>query len=274
MKKIHLVAIDPQMDFCTPAGTYKGVNTGALYVPGADEDMKRLAGFVRRLRDKLADIHITLDSHHLMDVAHPLFWKNAKGEHPAPFSLIQLADLKQGIWTTTVPSFYPRMEKYVEALSTAGRYPLVIWPPHCLIGTPGASVVPELMEAVQDWAANRKATIDFVTKGSNIYTEHYSAVRAEVPDPKDPTTQLNTDFVNTIEQADEVVWSGEAYYHCLFNTMRDTFDAFGTDAIKKMVVLTDATSPVPGQNDATAIQWFKDAQQKGLRLTTTKDYLY
>ena len=33
--KLHLVAIDPQNDFCSPHGS--------LYVPGAEEDMKRLA---------------------------------------------------------------------------------------------------------------------------------------------------------------------------------------------------------------------------------------
>ena len=43
MRSIHLLAIDPQNDFCDPSGS--------LYVPGADEDTKRLAGFVTKAKD-------------------------------------------------------------------------------------------------------------------------------------------------------------------------------------------------------------------------------
>jgi hypothetical protein len=46
-----------------------------------------------------------------------------------------------------------------------------------------------------------------VTKGSNMFTEHY-AVFADVPDPKDPSTQLNTPF---IEEADVIIFSGERH---------------------------------------------------------------
>ena len=45
--KIHLLVIDPQNDFCDP--------NGSLFVPGADEDIKRLAEMVHRLKDKLDD---------------------------------------------------------------------------------------------------------------------------------------------------------------------------------------------------------------------------
>jgi nicotinamidase-related amidase len=39
--KLHLVVIDPQYDFCDP--------NGSLFVPEADNDMKRLAVMVERL---------------------------------------------------------------------------------------------------------------------------------------------------------------------------------------------------------------------------------
>ena len=41
-KKVHLLVIDPQNDFCDP--------NGALCVAGADGDMKRLADMVIELR--------------------------------------------------------------------------------------------------------------------------------------------------------------------------------------------------------------------------------
>jgi nicotinamidase/pyrazinamidase len=272
MQNLHLVIIDPQMDFCTPDKTYGGVKTGALYVPGADEDMKRLATLVRRLSPKLSDIHVTIDSHHLMDVAHPAFWKNSKGEHPTPFTIIVADDVRNGVWVPVLPSARQRMLDYVVALEAGKRYPLMIWPPHCLIGTPGQAVVPDLMDAINAWAENRHGQVDFVTKGSNIWTEHYSAVRAEVPDPTDPSTQLNVDFIRTIEDADLVVWAGEASSHCVANTMRDTFNAFGADAIKKMVLLTDAISAVPNCNGMYD-SFLQEFTAKGMRTATTADFL-
>jgi nicotinamidase/pyrazinamidase len=207
LTKIHVVIVDPQMDFCTPNGTYN-IPTGMLFVPGADQDMKRLAAFVHRVNQKIADIHVTLDSHHLLDVAHPLFWKNSKGQNPAPFTVISVSDIEHGVWTPSIPSLQQRMLAYIRALEKGGRYPLCIWPPHCLIGTPGQAVVPELMDALNEWATLKHATIDFITKGSNPFTEHYSAIRAEVPDPSDPTTHSNRAFIQTLEDADVVLCHG------------------------------------------------------------------
>ena len=90
-KSVHLVVIDPQVDFCDPRG--------ALYVKGAENDMTRLARMVGRLSSKLDDIHVTLDSHRLIDVAHPIFWKDSTGRSPAPFTIITAKDVENGRWT-------------------------------------------------------------------------------------------------------------------------------------------------------------------------------
>ena len=265
IKTVHLLAIDPQVDFCDPKG--------ALYVTGAEQDMSRLAAMVRRLWDKLDDIHITLDSHHVVDVAHPVMWKDGKGKHPAPFTIIAAADVRDGVWTPTLPGLTKRMIAYVQALEKGGRYPLCIWPPHCLIGSAGYALVPELFEAVSIWEREQFGVVDYVSKGSNIYTEHYSAVKAEVPDPEDPTTQLNTRLVQTLQDADLVAIAGEAGSHCLANTTRDIADAFGDDSyVKKLVLLKDATSPVPGfekfQDD-----FIKEMTARGMQISTTVDFL-
>lgn len=271
-QNVQLVIIDPQMSFCTPNGTYKGITTGELFVPGADQDMIRLSKMIRRIKSKVTDIHVTIDSHHLLDVAHPLFWKNSKGENPKPFTIISTSDMENGLWTPSIASLYSRMLNYVKALEKSKRYPLCIWPPHCLIGTPGQSVVPELMEALNEWASEKNAIVDFVTKGSNIYTEHFSAVMAEVPDPSDSSTHLNKNFIQTLEDADIVGWAGEASTHCVLNTMRDTFNNFGNDIIKKMVLLTDAVSPVPGF-EKNYDDFLKEMKAKGMQVSTTVDFL-
>jgi len=265
IKTVHLLVIDPQEDFVNPKG--------ALFVPGAEKDMPRVAALIKRLGGKLDDIHVTLDSHHFVDVAHPVMWKDAKGKHPAPFTIITAADVRDGVWTPTQPGLTKRMIAYVQALEKGGRYPLCIWPPHCLIGSAGYAVVPELFDALCTWEREQFGVVDYVSKGSNIYTEHYSAVKAEVPDPEDPTTQLNTRLIQTLQEADLVAIAGEAGSHCLCHTVTDIADAFGNDDyVKKLVLLTDGTSPVPGF-EKLQDEFIKKMTARGMQQSTTVDFL-
>lgn len=261
--KIELLVIDPQNDFCNPDGT--------LFVPGAVEDMMRLAAMVHRLKDKLDDIHVTMDSHHFVDVAHPIFWMDSKGKHPDPFTIISNEDVKNGVYRTTNPQFQSRMEEYVQILETNSRYPLCIWPPHCLIGSWGYGIVPELFDKFLEWE-KEFAIVDYVTKGSNFWTEHYSAVQADVPDPEDPDTQLNMRLIETLQKADIILLAGEARSHCLANTVRDIANNFGEENIKKMVLLQDATSDVPGF-ESLGEDFVTEMKGRGMQVSTTENYL-
>jgi nicotinamidase-related amidase len=260
MKKIDLLVIDPQIDFCDPKG--------ALYVNGAEKDMDRLASFIDREGSKINEIHVTLDSHHYLDVAHPIFWRNSQGEHPNIFTIISYDDVKNGVWMPTIAQFTKDMLNYVKALQDGGRYPLCIWPPHCLIGSPGHAVYPSLFASLIKWE-NRPRVIDYVTKGSNILTENYSIVKAEVPDPSDPTTQINARLVNTLQQSDLVIICGEAGSHCVANSVKDIASAFLDDSyIQKLVLLTDCISPVTGFENLQE-DFIKEMTKRGLQLATT-----
>jgi nicotinamidase/pyrazinamidase len=264
-KRIELLIIDPQVDFCDPS-------RGALYVPGAEHDMARLAAMIRRVKGKLDDIHVTLDSHHFIHIAHPIFWKDSKGAHPPAFTRIGRADVEEGVWTPTVPGMYRRALDYVRRLEENGRYDLTVWPPHCLIGSPGHAVFPELFAALTDWES-RFAFVDYVTKGSNILTEHYSAVQADVPDPADVSTQINTRLIRTLENADLVVIAGEARTHCLAHTVRDIANNFGDDSfVSKLVLLTDAASDIPGF-EPHAQNFMSEMVGRGMQLSTTNEFL-
>lgn len=263
--KVHLVVIDPQVDFCDPSG--------ALYVTGAERDMDRLAQMVCRLTGKLDDIHVTLDSHRLIDVAHPVFWKDSGGRNPAPFTIITASEVESGRWMPALPGLTGHMLTYVQTLEANGRYPLCIWPPHCLIGSPGHCVVPELRQALQQWESRRFALVDYVTKGSNPWTEHYSAVAADVPDPEDPGTQINTRLIQTLMDADLVAIAGEAGSHCLANTVRDIAQSFGGDSyVKRLVLLEDATSPVPGF-ESLQTQFIDEMSARGMQISNTREFL-
>lgn len=266
--KVHLLVIDPQRDFCESPD--KG--TGALYVPGATEDMERLADFVTRNASKLEDIHVTLDSHHLVHIANPIWWRNSNGDHPAPFTIITASDVESGKWMATQPGFQKHSLEYVRILEKNGKYPLCVWPPHCLIGSQGCSVEQNLLSAITKWE-EEFAVVNFVTKGSNIKTEHYSAVKADVPDPGDPSTQVNTGLINKLLDADLIAIAGEASSHCLAETVRDIANAFGNDSlISKMVLLRDATSPVPGFEQLEK-DFIKEMTAKGMQISSTDKFL-
>lgn len=264
MKKVHLVIIDPQVDFCDP--------NGALYVKGAEKDMERLGAMIENISDKIDDIHVTLDSHNPVHCAHPIFWKDKQGRHPNPFTLITVSDVESGVWTTTRPSLYKHALNYVKQLEKNGRYVCCIWPPHCLIGTPGHCIFPALRKGLDKWT-DQFAIVDYITKGSSMLTEHYSAVVADVVDPNDPSTGINASFLTTLNEADIILLAGEAKSHCLANTVRDCINYFNDDSfVKKLVLLEDATSNVAGF-EAMGDQFIQEAVAKGMVLSNTNNPL-
>lgn len=273
-KKVHLLLIDPQNDFASSGN--KGPK-GSLYVSGAEQDMERVAAMVDRIGDKLEDIHVTMDSHQVVHIANPIFWKNSKGDHPTPFTSITAADVINGTWTTSIAGNHDRALKYLRDLENSKRadgskrYGHTIWPVHCVIGEAGWNVYPTLAESLHRWQAENFATVDYVTKGSNPWTEHFSAVRAEVPDPKDPGTQINTRLLNTIEEADEIVAGGIAGDICFLNTLEDMNDLFkDKSTIAKFVLLTDA---LPAIDDKRRDAFIDKMVKLGMKTSTTTSYL-
>lgn len=261
--KTHLLIIDGQNDFCNP--------NGALCVVGADADMICLTAMVDRLRDKIDGITCTLDSHRTIDVAHPIYWVNSNGEHPAPFTIISADETANSTWMTTNPAWRQRGIDYTKALEDNTRYPLCIWSPHCRIGTWGHAIVPELSDALLAWEERFKA-VNYVTKGSNPHTEHYSALIADVVDPSDPTTALNTDLLKTLENVDDILISGEALSHCVANTITDIANNFGDDNVKKFILLEDCCSNVTGFENLGK-DFVKNMRARGMRVSTSVDYL-
>jgi len=268
-KNVHLITIDPQNDFCIANGP--GGEKGALVVAGADADMSRLGTFISKNRKRLSEIHCTVDSHQYVHIAHPAFWVNSKGERPNPFTLISEDDVKNGVWRAYNPKWQGRALNYVETLKKNARYVLVIWPPHCLIGTWGHSIVPVVANALYEWEKDTFNRVNFVAKGSNLFTEHYSGVQADVPDDQDTSTQLNTALIDALNEAEEIVITGEALSHCVANTIRDIATQFGVDQVQKFTLLEDTSSNVT-TFEKMGQDFVKEMLAKGMKITTTRDW--
>jgi nicotinamidase-related amidase len=261
------------------------------------DDMRRLAAMIRRLGKRIDDIHVTLDSHQTIGIERPKWWKRVSdGAPPAPFTALGIhpdgkrivkIDFSTGApvfteeeYTTYLPSMLhtggPTGKGsfgYLQALAAKGRYPHVVWTVHCVVGTWGHGIVPEVAKALGEWENDNFARVDYVVKGNNPFTEHFSGVQAEVPDPKDPGTQINTRLIRTLEEADIIPVTGEALSHCVANTARDVASAFADPRfIEKLVLITDTCSNVGGF-DFLGDAFIKDLCAKGMRTATSVDFL-
>jgi len=265
MNKVCLLSIDPQKDFCDP--------NGALYVNGAEKDMERLATMLKRTKGDIDEIFVTLDSHRTVHIAHPIWWVDKDGNHPDFFTPIGKDDVigLNAKWRAYNSGYQKRSEEYVQKLADNGRYDLCIWPPHCRIGSDGAQVMPIFYDALCDWE-NRFASVNYVTKGSNIYTEHYSAVKADVYDDEDPSTGLNSELIRQIQKNDIIAISGEASSHCVYQTILDIANEFGEDNIKKFVFLEDTSSPVTGFEHLQT-EFLEKMVPRGMSITTSDKFL-
>ena len=290
--RIDLFVIDGQNDFCDP--------NGALHVLNADVEAQNIADMLERLEDsnsrfghKIAKIHATLDSHHRLDGAHNIAWKDGStGQIAPPFTIVSHQDIldqkfvpsfNMGVWEGQAITSLEWARKYTKALEDYGRNPLCLWPPHCEIGKPGQNVYRVLSDAYDKWCDVTKGWINWISKGQWVWTEHYSAIKADVPDPTRSETQLNAAVVNDAANADMILWTGWAGNFCLKWTARDAVNMFGdkdNEFVKKSVFLTDACAPVTHPDTAVNDMFIKDREDflqemedRGATLTTTSQVL-
>ena len=250
----HLLIIDPQNDFCDIPGA-------ALPVTGADADMRKLAALLREQGAQIDAITVTLDSHQRLDIAHPGFWQTRQGEAVTPFTQITAAQIRAGDFVPREASARPRALAYAEALEAQGRYTLMIWPVHCEIGTWGHNVHAELHAALVEWQLAHQRNVSYVIKGTNPWTEHYSALQAEVPDD-DPGTQLNRSLIEQLKAYDHVLVAGEASSHCVKATVEHLVAHLKP---AQLTLLRDCMSPVGGF-EAQAEAFLADMKKQGVVL--------
>lgn len=280
-RNIQLLVIDPQNDFCDLPADWQprqpdGTRTmPSLPVAGAHADLLRAAAFIRAQAGRLDAITVTLDSHQRFDIAHPGFWQQAGGSAVAPFTPITAAQVRSGAFTPRSAAALPRTLAYLDALEAQGRYTLMVWPVHCEIGSWGHGVHADVLAACGDWQLQLQRAVHHVFKGTNPWTEHYSAIQAEVVDAADPDTALNTRLLAALDTADLLLIAGEASSHCVRATTEHIvrhlprLQAAGARP-GHIVLLTDCMSPVGGFE--AQHQAFLDAMRaQGVQLATSTE---
>lgn len=265
MKKVAILIIDAQNDFCDPKGS--------LFVPGSQEDNERLSQWILDNKDAIDYIGCTLDSHQVNDIAHPGYWRDKDGNHPRAFTPITLADVESGKWNAVKPQ---HAREYLKALEDQGEYIHVVWPEHCRIGSWGHGLDEKIDKAITAWSRGGKS-IQFVAKGTHPDTEHFGAFEAQVPIDNRPETQYNLNLQNILEKYDVVYLAGQAKSHCVANTLKQVVRK-APNLAKKFVILEDTMSNVPGGpmgiDDPTTFEMiaqpiYDEAAALGVRFTTT-----
>lgn len=214
-----LLIIDCQRDF------HPG---GSLPIPTADVDARRISSLIKSHGDSVNRIVATLDSHHVLHIAHPSFWTHSiTKERPTPFTIISSADIENGTWIPRAdvkaggPGRYPFPAfakeddgkdgiitdvvdfdvrkyciEYARRLEANGKFQLCIWPEHCIIGSIGHGIVDDVLDAMNEWSKNTGGIAEYVHKGQNPWTEMYSAFCAEVPIGGD--TEFNRNLLDSV----------------------------------------------------------------------------
>ena len=281
--KVAVLGIDMQNTFCTPGGE--------LFVQGAVEDTKRFAEFIYRNMNYISKLAMTLDTHTAEQIFHEEFFVNDKGEHPAPMTTISITDIENGIWRVS-PSVAANIANgnyiavqnhvihYVKELKNKGRYDLIIWPYHAILGGVGHALVPAIEEACFFFDRARSSQTKFEVKGGNPLTENYSVFGAEVLTTTNgkPIAQKNTSFIKLLLDYDYVIIGGQAKSHCVAWTIEDLLteiQARDPKLAKKVYLLEDCTSPVvvPGIVDYTndANEAFKKFEKAGMHIVKSTD---
>jgi nicotinamidase/pyrazinamidase len=259
-----LLLIDPQNDFCD-------LPNAALPVAGADADMRRVAALIRASRKSLADVIVTLDSHATVSIERTTFWKQGDGTAVAPFTQVTEQAVRDGRYLPRNETLRDEVLGYLHALETRGRYRLMVWPVHCVVGTWGHNIHQAVAAELGAWEEESQRVALKVLKGLNTLTEQYSAVRAEVPRPDDPLTDTNATLIERARPAKGLLLvAGEASSHCVAATLADLLESMAPEERARVVILRDCMSPVQGF-EADAERFFATATAQGARVMSAKE---
>jgi nicotinamidase-related amidase len=285
--RICLVGVDVQNTFCIP--------DFELFVAGrsgraAVDDTRRLCEFLYRNLGTITQVFPSLDTHRAMQVFHATWLVDEQGRHPAPYALVSAEEVAAGRWHVDEavaaalgiePDYAERhLAHYTRTLAEGGKYELTIWPYHAMLGGIGHALVSAFEEAVFFHGLARHSSPEFLVKGEEPLTEHYSMLGPEVIDGPDGDVlgAKNRKLIRALLDFDAVVVAGQAKSHCLAWTIDDLLeddDVQERRLAERTYLLEDCTSPVvvPGVVDYTdaADAAFERYREAGMNVVRSTD---
>lgn len=260
MGKFKIFGIDLQDEF-----TKEGHK---LCVPGAPEDVTRIAGIITRRARDISDILLTMDSHPVDHIGHPGWWRLRNGDLPAEFTLVTEDMLTSGDIRPADPQQLEYAKEYLHHLKVS-----MIWNTHCVPGLPGYPLNAHIVNALKVWADTTGLKETVVKKGFNRDTESFGVFAAEFYNH-----EIGTDFnwhllSDIIRGGQPVVTVGEARSHCVRRSVEQMVEALGDGLLfplKKIVIVSDCMSDVPNF-EADGALFLKKMTDKGVTVCTSDE---
>lgn len=282
--RIALFGIDNQITFLHP--------NGQLPVENAIADSRRFAELIYRYLPWLTSIYMTLDTHTMWQIFHPVMLIDKDGNHPQVGAPIPNEEIQSEKWRVNPEAAYAifrdpnklgelqlYLKHYSQSLADGNsKYPLIPWPFHSPLGGVAHALLPLIEEAC--WFHNfcRGDQTQFAVKGGQPLTEAYSPLGEEVTvDHRGRAIgSRNTKLIETAFNFDAVIIGGQAKSHCVRSFIQDLLNwvlVKDPELAKKVYLVEDLTSPViiPGVVDFTseATEAFENFRAAGMNLVST-----
>ena len=247
-----LLIIDPQNDF---------MEDGSLPVKGSREDMINLISFIHTNLQKIDKIKISLDTHSYTQIFFQSWWKDSNGKHPDFFTQINKSS-----------QFMPIFHKddsinYINYLEKVNKE-LIIWPYHCILGTYGHNIEPNLEQMLSYFSLVTKKKVERFTKGSNPLSEMYGIFREEY---SEVNTTIDPIIAKAYGKYENIIIAGEAKSHCVLETVKQLCEFYQfNDFNSKIHILEDCTSSIEGFNKKTDEEFDKLKKNYNIILTNSK----
>jgi nicotinamidase-related amidase len=190
---INLLIIDPQNDFIDLP--YEGNSIGRLPVVNSKKDIPRISEIINIYNSRISKIFVSLDTHTIFHIGHR-FWRELNDDGSdggiAPpgttFSVIngKIKGSNNKIYVANVkPEDRAAMNKYaitylnkvISEGAKDGRNLPCTWAVHCIQGTNGWKINPDLQKVLDKYADK----VEYHIKGQNQLAEMYSIMKAEIP---------------------------------------------------------------------------------------------
>ena len=287
--RIALVLVDCQNSFCTPGySLFVGGRSG----DAAIHDSRRICEFIYRNLIHISKVFVSLDTHTTMQIFHPAFLLDIDGRPPGPFTPITSDEVAGGKWrinpvaaqelglSSGDANLHRYLLHYTRTLERDGKYQLMVWPYHVMLGGIDHALVSSIHEAVFFHNIARQSQAVFLTKGDRPLTENYSILSPEVTrdDHGRIIAEPNIRFLDQLLEYDYIVIAGQAKSHCVAWTARDFLKHFGhrdQSVACRVYLLEDCTSPVVIKDgyDFTddADEAFKEFAESGMNLVCSID---
>jgi nicotinamidase-related amidase len=287
-KSVGLLLVDFQNTFSVPGfELFVAGRSGR----GAVDDAARLSEFLYHNLGTISRIHATMDTHSAFQIFHPAFLLDEEGGHPAPMTAISLDDVAAGRFRVSPEAagalafgdaaFLDRhLLHYCRLLSREGKYRLMVWPYHAILGGVGHALVPAVEEAVFFHTIARESQASFELKGASPLTENYSVLRPEVLEDEagNEIAPRNDALLEKLLSYDALIVAGQAKSHCVSWTVSDLLEEIrrrNGDLAGRVYLLEDCMSSVvvPGVADFTedAERAFREFAASGMHRVRASD---